>query len=744
MDALFITCLGLLGLLAIFDLYVGVSNDAVNFLNSAVGSRTAPFYVILAVASAGVLFGATFSSGMMDVAKTGVLVPAQFTYAEVFTIFCAVMVTDVMLLNLFNHLGLPTSTTVSIVFELLGGTMTMAWLKVWHGGLPLSSIGNYLNSGKALSMIMAILVSVIVAFISGLIVQFVLRLVFTFNYERIYKWLGGLFGGLCMSAIVYFLVMKGAKGASFVTPDMLKWMIANEGAILLTVFVVSTAIMQAAILIKNANIFPFVILAGTFALAFAFAGNDLVNFVGVPLAALDAWHIFASHPGADPNSFMMGELADPTKANSGWLLASGLVMVVTLWISKKARRVILTSVKLSSSSRGGKEQFGSSLPARVMVRSSLKFSSTVQQLLPSSVLDAISNRFAPRRYKSGERELPFDEIRASINLVLAAALIASATSLKLPLSTTYVTFMVAMGSSLADGAWDRESAVYRVSGVLTVITGWFMTAFTAATACGIIVTLFLWGGQWLQIAAMIAAAVLLAKTNFFTKEEPVDLNEGRSITACSRESICRTLESAVSENFKLSLGIAADGIDALIAQDHHRLKALKSRAVKLFDHVSELRGAYYTMSTGADATKADRDARNFYYRAFTNMKEITHELRDQIGVSENYVGNSHSALTGSMARSLTIIAEHLRRMDSRFTPNECRRVYELIEEAQNDYLTQLSQEHISLRKSELFLGKLIFIREMLNRFSMVTFLLSDLEEAKEPGKPSSRQTMTPM
>ena len=643
------------------------------------------------------------------------------------------MVTDVLLLNVFNSLGLPTSTTVSIVFELLGGTMALACLKVWSNELPINDLALFVNSAKALSMIMAILVSVVVAFVAGLVVQFVMRVLFTFNYERTYRVLGGVFGALCMTAIIYFLVMKGAKGASFMTPEMLAWLESNNDPILLAVFGISFVVMQGAILLRNANIFPFVILAGTFSLAFAFAGNDLVNFVGVPLAALDAWHIFSAAEGADPSTFMMDKLAEPSTASSTWLLLSGVVMVVTLWVSKKARRVIITSVKLSSSSRGGKEQFGSSLPARVLVRTSLHASSMIQQFLPASFLRGLGSRYVARRYKPGEMELPFDEIRATVNLVLAAALIASATSLKLPLSTTYVTFMVAMGSSLADGAWDRESAVYRVSGVLTVISGWFLTAFSAATACAVATLLFLWGGEWLMIAGMVIAAALLVKSNFFTKEEGLDLDEGREISVGNRDAIFTKLEKAVHENVSDSLRIAAGGIEGLLHQDVGSLRKLKSDAVKLFDKTTEQRGEYYTMSTSANAPKADRDARNFYYRACTNMKEVAHELRDQVGVSENYVANSHSPMTGSMAASLEKLAEQLRTMDPAMKPDECRRAYELIEEAQNEYLAQFAAEKISLRKSELFLGKLIFTREMLNRFSMVKFLLAGLEEQREEG-----------
>ena len=439
MDTFILLALVLLGILAVCDLFVGVSNDAVNFLNSAVGSKAAPFWVILAVACAGVLLGATFSSGMMEVAKTGVLIPENFTFTEVIIVFAAVMVTDVLLLNTFNSLGLPTSTTVSIIFELLGGAIAMACLKVWQSGAPFTDLGTYLNSGKALAMILAILTSVLVAFISGVVVQWVLRLVFTFRYERIYRWLGGVFAGVAFTAIFYFLVMKGAKGASFMRPEWIEWIDANTEAILIVSFVGCSLFFQALILFFRLNVFPYVILAGTFALAFAFAGNDLVNFIGVPMAALDSWNIFSAVEGANPDTFLMGGLRDVTHTPTYILLAAGLVMVLTLCFSKKAHTVIRTSINLSSSSRGGKEQFGSSLPARMLVRGALHANDIIHQIIPKSIFRVLDKRFEQPKHSA--RDIAFDEVRASVNLVLAAALIASATSLKLPLSTTYVTFM---------------------------------------------------------------------------------------------------------------------------------------------------------------------------------------------------------------------------------------------------------------------------------------------------------------
>lgn len=725
METFILLTLVLLGILAVCDLFVGVSNDAVNFLNSAVGSKAAPFWIIMAVACAGVLLGATFSSGMMEVAKTGVLIPENYTFREVIVVFAAVMVTDVLLLNTFNSLGLPTSTTVSIIFELLGGAVAMACYKVWQSGAPFTDLGNYLNSGKALAMILAILVSVLVAFLSGVVVQWLLRLVFTFRYERIYKWLGGVFAGVAFTAIFYFLVMKGAKGASFMRPEWIEWMNANTQSILITSFLGCTVFFQACILLFRLNIFPYVILAGTFALAFAFAGNDLVNFIGVPMAALDSWTIFSAVPGADPDSFLMGGLREVTHTPTYILLGAGLVMVLTLCFSKKAHTVIRTSINLSSSSRGGKEQFGSSLPARMLVRGAIHANDIVHQIIPKSVFRVLDKRF--EQPKHSIRNIAFDEVRASVNLVLAAALIASATSLKLPLSTTYVTFMVAMGSSLADGAWDRESAVYRVSGVLTVISGWFITAFTAATACGLVTMLFESLGEVVMIAGMLLALFLIVRTNFFAKEEKEARIEVTHVEKGDRESIRALLSSNVQSNLTRTLDLFTSGLDAFLAGDYKTLARLKGDAATFFDLVSLRRGEYYRMALTGGGTKADRDARNFYYRAYSNMKEVSHALRDQLGISENYVANSHSPFTGRMRDNIEKLSKDLRAVSHSFVPADCARILGLIEEAQREFMEQIAEEQISLRKSELYLGYLLFAREVLNRYLMVKLLQSELE-----------------
>ncbi|MDO5532609.1 inorganic phosphate transporter [Sutterella sp.] len=735
--------LALLAALACCDLFVGVSNDAVNFLNSAVGSRTAPFWVILAVASAGVLLGATFSSGMMEIAKTGVFVPEMLTFHDVMVIFCAVIVTDVLLLNTFNSLGLPTSTTVSIVFELLGGTLAVACWKIWSTGAPMTEIGQYVNSAKALAMIMGILVSVIVAFFSGLVVQYVLRLIFTFQYQRIYRWLGGIYGSVCLTAILYFLVMKGAKGASFMQPEWIDWIDANTGAILVFLFLFWFAVFQAAISFLKLNIFPFIILSGTFALAFAFAGNDLVNFVGVPIAALDSFNIFVATPGADPSTMTMGALREVKTTPTILLALSGIVMCLTLWFSKKAHRVIRTSVNLSSSSRGGKEQFGSSLPARIMVRSSLRMNKVIHQIIPKSVFAALDTRFVKPKVKPGEIELPFDELRASVNLVLAAALIASATSMKLPLSTTYVTFMVAMGSSLSDRAWDRESAVYRISGVLTVISGWFLTAFSAATACGFVASVMSLWEEPIILVGMITALAVIIRTNFFSKDddEKDQEEETRRVDRGDQSSICELMTKSVGNYLDRTLTYFAEGLEAFLREDHQELARVRDDSIVLMEEISARRSEYYSMAVQGGGRKRDRDARNFYYRAFTNMKEVSHSLRDQMGVADNYVANSHSPFTGRMRDSIILLAKEFQRLRTQFSPQDCTRILGLIEEAQANFLVQIGEEHISLRKSELYLGFLLFAREVLNRFMMVKLLQTELETetAKTAAEDAERQ-----
>ena len=475
METAFLVLVIALFVLAVFDLMVGVSNDAVNFLNSAIGSKAAPFWGIMLVAAVGVFVGASTSNGMMDIARHGVFHPQYFSFNDLMCIFLSVMVTDVILLDVFNSMGMPTSTTVSMVFELLGGAFMIALLKL--AGEPGLDLGSVLNTEKALTMILGIFMSVAIAFFFGLLVQYITRLLFSFQYEKNMKWFGGLFGGVSLTAIVYFVLFKGAKNMTIMTAEVKDWIHDNTLMLVLACFVGFTLLMQLLYWMK-VNVLKIVVLAGTFALALAFAGNDLVNFVGVPLAGYSSYIDYVNNgAGVAPDQYMMGVLNEPATTPLIFLLASGAIMVYSLLTSKKAHNVIKTSLDLSRQEEG-EEMFGSSRLARGIVRGSMTLSAGIDKIMPDSMKKWIEKRFNTDDVEM-EEGAAFDLLRASVNLVLAGLLIALGTSLKLPLSTTYVTFMVAMGSSLADRAWARESAVFRVTGVISVIGGWFMTAGVA-------------------------------------------------------------------------------------------------------------------------------------------------------------------------------------------------------------------------------------------------------------------------
>ncbi|MBP3638621.1 MAG: inorganic phosphate transporter, partial [Muribaculaceae bacterium] len=507
-------------MLAIFDLSVGVSNDAVNFLNSAIGSGAATFKRVIIVASIGVFLGAAMSNGMMDIARHGIFRPENFSFYDLICIFMAVMVTDVILLDIFNNLGMPTSTTVSMVFELLGATFVVALIKMAGG----SELGFHelLNTGKALSVILGIFLSVAIAFVFGTVVQFLARLIFSFNYRSRLKWKIGLFGGICATAIVYFLMIKGAKELVFMTPEIKAWIAAHTGVIIAGCFVFFTLLMQLLHAL-GINVLKVIVLLGTFALAMAFAGNDLVNFIGVPLSGLASYTDFVASGSGDASTHMMDALNGPADTPAWFLIGAGAIMVVSLATSKKARNVTKTSIGLSSS-RSGDEMFGSSRIARRLVRWSLSVISRMRDITPLPVRRALARRFNADEAIL-EHGAAFDLVRGSVNLVLAGALIAAGTSLKLPLSTTFVTFMVAMGTSLADRAWGRESAVFRITGVISVIGGWFVTAGVAFIGAGIIVAAMHYGGQWVMIALAILTVVFIIRSNRRFKEQQSDNNE---------------------------------------------------------------------------------------------------------------------------------------------------------------------------------------------------------------------------
>lgn len=514
-------------LLAISDLWVGVSNDAVNFLNSAIGAKAAKFRTAIIVAALGVFCGATMSNGMMDIARHGIFQPEHFAFNELMYIFLAVMVTDIILLDAFNSLGMPTSTTVSMVFELLGASFAFALLKMGSGEGALG-FADYLNTSKALSVIVGIFLSVAIAFTIGVIVQWCTRLIFTFRFSGRLKWKIGLFGGIAVTCIIYFMLLKGLKTMSFMDSDLKDWIGNNTGIILVGCLVFFTVLMQVLHWCRI-NVFKVVVLIGTFALATAFAGNDLVNFIGVPLAGYESFLDWKAAGAGNPSTHMMGVLNGEARTPFIFLIAAGIVMVISLATSKKAHNVTKTEINLAKQDEG-EEMFGSSRVARSIVRRASTTANFLVKYTPAPV-----RRWIDKRFDNSEIEMEegasYDLVRASVNLVIASLLIALGTSLKLPLSTTYVTFMVAMGTSLADKAWSRESAVYRVTGVLSVIGGWFMTAGIAFAAAFIIAMIMHFGGIVAAVIIVVVGLGVMIHSNIKYKLKNDDENGDKTFRA---------------------------------------------------------------------------------------------------------------------------------------------------------------------------------------------------------------------
>ena len=732
-ETIFIVLVGFLLLLACIDLFVGVSNDAVNFLNSAVGCRIAPLQVVLVVASLGVLIGATFSSGMMEVARSGMFRPEMFSFYDVMLIFCAVMMADVLLLNTFNSLGLPTSTTVSIVFELLGAAVMASAYKLSQTGMSYTEIFEFIKTERAATIVSAILISVVVAFFSGAIIQFILRLLFSFRFQNAYKYLGGVFCGFSVTAIVYFLVMKGAKGASFMKPEYIEFINQHTSTLLWTLFLSLTLLGQILVMLKF-NVFKIIILAGTFALAFSFAGNDLVNFVGVPLAALDAFVEWTSAGHPDMNTMMMSTLNENTKASTLYLGLAGVIMVVTLWTSKKAHRVIQTSINLSSSSSGEHEQFGASTPGRMVTRFGLGVARAIKQFLPNFLLAFIGRRYVKAPVVKGEIQLPFDYVRASVNLVLASILIASATSLKLPLSTTYVTFMVAMGTSFADGAWSRESAVYRISGVITVIAGWFLTAMTAFTAAALVTLAFFSFGFTAIFLLMFVVLVVIIRSNFVKAKTSEAFNSVIEAKE-DNEKVLASISHAVPAYFDAQLDVVDRALENFFADNEFKLRRDFNKASNIEYDISKVRSEYYTLATTArsEKDKVTSEAKHFFYLTFSNMREASKAIRYMVKRAITHVANRHTIFQGEMQSSLLEIVNRLHTISAdlhKMAANptaenveamvkHAKKLNRDIDRSQVNLVNIIGREHVSMHSAEMYLGFLQGIRDLANRYVAV-------------------------
>ncbi len=655
--------------LAVADLVVGVSNDAVNFLNSALGSKAVSFKTIMIVASLGITFGAVFSSGMMEVARKGIFVPGEFYFNEIMIIFLAVMITDILLLDFFNTLGMPTSTTVSIVFELLGAAVAMALIKIGADNGSFGDVLNYINTEKATEIILGILLSVVVAFSVGAIVQYISRALLSFDFEQKAKWVGAIFGGVALASITYFIFIKGLKGTDYYA--IIKPMIEGKTLIIVTTsFIIWSILSYISILVFKINIYKVIIIIGTFALALAFAGNDLVNFIGVPIAAYQSYEAW-SVSGIPATEFSMDVLSKKVPTPTLFLVAAGLIMVLTLWFSSKAKNVVKTSIDLSSQ-ESTKERFEPHWLSRNLVKFTMMMSEYSNTLIPAPVLNKIEKQFKKpiiKLSKDKSHELPaFDMVRAAVNLMVASVLISIATSMKLPLSTTYVTFMVAMGSSLADRAWGSESAVYRVAGVLNVIGGWFFTAIVAFVAAGTVAYLIHLGGATM-IAILLLLAVLLLSRNYIKHirksretrtEDTLNKAESGSIHGVIEESA-----DNISKALKRVGKINSMTINGLIDQDLDKLKKAKSTVVKLEAEVEDLQNDIFYFIKDLDDSYLG--ASKFYIDIIGSLLDVTQSSSLIAKVSHKHVNNHHKKLKKKQTEELLEINEKLLKLFTRIS-----------------------------------------------------------------------------
>ncbi|OFX88807.1 MAG: phosphate permease [Bacteroidetes bacterium GWF2_33_16] len=657
MENFYIIIVVILFALAVSDLIVGVANDAVNFLNSSIGSKAAPKYIIFIIASLGIIIGTTFSGGMMEVAQKGIFYPGEFAFSEIMIIFLAVMLTDVILLDLFNTIGLPTSTTVSIVFELLGAAVAVAVVKISGSDASYSELANYINSANALAIISGILLSVIIAFTFGAIVQYLARLVFTFNFEKTFKYYGALWGGISITAITYFILIKGAKGSSFITADSAEWIKNNSTLIVLYSFIFWTILLQLLFWITRLNILKVIVLVGTFALALAFAGNDLVNFIGVPVAGFKSFQAFIAEPGANPDGFLMTALNSKIKTDTYMLLIAGVIMVATLWFSKKAKKVTETEVNLSRQSTGS-ERFGSSMLSRSIVRVAMDISRFFDNILPRTIKKGLKKRFDSTDYQRkirNQKDAPsFDMVRASVNLTVASALIALGTSLKLPLSTTYVTFMVAMGSSLADNAWGRESAVYRVTGVITVIGGWFFTAFMAFTVSLIIALLISYGGLIAIIGFILLAMFIVIRTHIFFKKKEAATAKIKKLDSEELEvaSIHKKCSLEVRNMLKSVIKVFNDTIVGLTHEDRKLLKNVCKQVDELNIDSKNLKANVHNTLLKLKMSEEEAESGPYYVQVIDYLREMAHALSFISNPSFEHIDNNHKGLTNEQVAEL--------------------------------------------------------------------------------------------
>ena len=698
MSPVYYVMVAILALLAVSGLYVGVTNDAVNFLNSAIGSKAASFRTILIVASIGILIGVLTSSGMMDVARNGMFNPNLFTFKEVMLLYVGVMFANVILLDLYNSLGLPTSTTVSLIFCLLGSAVAVSLFKIGSNpAISVESLGEYIKTDRAMGIVSAILLSVILAFTTGTIVMWISRIIFSFRYIKMLRYLGAVWCGMSLTSIIYFAVFKGLKGLaakSAEVKELVSWVDDNLIIALLITWVVCSLILFFLQLFR-VNILRVNILAGTFALALAFAGNDLVNFIGVPIAGLEAFTTTSAAGGNENlimHSLAIEDVINPN--NTLYIVISGVLMVITLWMSRKAMTVSQTELSLTSADGGGDKQFSSSLFSRALVRAAVNTSRLIDRIVPEKAKEFVAKRF---EYADIEHSgAPYDMIRATVNLTTASLLIAIGTSLKLPLSTTYVCFMVAMGSSLADKAWGRESAVYRITGVFTVVMGWFVTGVGGFVIAFVLGLLLMWGDVWAFGTITILCVYMFIHSNFIPKKKK---DEKKRDDAMVRDSLVNNTMTAVSDTVKSSTRIYNRTIVALMKEDRKSLKELTTEASEMYEEIRRLK--YSIASTLRGTYGSDLNLSLYYVQILDYLNEMTKALVHITRPSFEHIDNNHTGLSNEQSDSLMSINADVNEIYSRiiymFTSNDFSTIDDVLTKRDHlfERLAQLTKEELA-------------------------------------------------
>jgi phosphate/sulfate permease len=739
----------LLFVLAISDLIVGVSNDAVNFLNSAIGSKVAPRRTIMIVASLGILVGATFSSGMMEVARKGIFNPQYFMFADIMVLFLAVMLTDIILLDLFNTFGMPTSTTVSIVFELLGAAMAVAVIKTLGAGEGLSSVGEYINGSNALAIILGIFLSVAVAFTIGTLVQYVSRLLFSFHYQKHLRWVGTIWSGIALAALTYFLLIKGIKGASFVSEEFVGWVKTHTWSLIGITALGWTLILGVLVRFFRTNILRLVVLFGTFALAMAFAGNDLVNFIGVPIAGYESYRAWMAS-GVDAGSFNMGVLSGAVPTQTVMLLGAGVIMIVTLWFSRKARSVTETEVNLGRQSEG-LERFSANALSRGVVRSSYSAARLLEKWTPAAWAQRAERRFEPLIHKAeaGKDFDPpaFDLVRASVNLTVASALIALATSYKLPLSTTYVSFMVAMGTSLADRAWGRESAVYRVAGVLNVIGGWLATALIALTVSALFATLLYHFGGWAMLALVLLAITLIVRSFIYhRKKEKVKTRRAqfqRTTQEIPAQQLMKDSARQIAEKMRGVNNAYRGAIEGMLDEDRTRLRVARQQIQRLKQENEEFR--YRFFGDLRRIREEQGEGSRLYLLQYDLEQDLLQSVEFIVNACHEHIGNVHQPLRGEQAQLLrtasadlhhymNTIAELLGGQQLATAESvmlEKARLFSVIEEGMASQVDAIRAYQSGARNSLLFFSLLLETKDIVAVAARFVKLFHRLGEGKD-------------